>query len=542
MIELRPFEELSADSVAAIAATSTERIAAQNPSLDLRRGVFNELLIFLHSVLDSQNQQLAADYLNARSLKQITEDPTLADPDAVDDVLSNFRVTRFEGRRAKGQIVVVVSDDVTVTVAQSSVWEIRGNRYLADLAYTAKKESVQVTGGGDRLLQSTGDGNYAFTIDVTAEDEGTGFDIRSGSSAFPLVSPPNYVTGYAAGDFVPGYSAETNAELLARLQEGIAAKALSNRVNMNATLRANTQFERTVATSIVGYGDPELRRAIRGVLGIAAPGRCDWYVRGQELLYRVTKVYEATLLDAAGTWSFAVPKGDLPGFYEVTDIRPELASDTVGGYAILSDSRGRDLDGETDPPDVANAVESAYSAFSTAVLRFEDTDTAGLAAGAKRNYSATLLGMPLVREMQDYFGGPGVRPYGGDCLIKAPVPCFVAVSFSIYRKSGQADPDLAAIKDAIVHAINTLGFVGALYASTIHEVVHSYLAAGQTVSAIDMLGRIRSPAGDTTYIRSDEVLTVPDLPGEMVTANTVQLFAGSEGIGISVVSKIPTTI
>jgi hypothetical protein len=85
----------------------------------------------------------------------------------------------------------------------------------------------------------------------------------------PVAVPTAFVTAFAANDFAGGRLTESNAELVDRLQEGIAAKALSNRVNMSAALRAEDAFSRVVATSIVGYGDAELVRAFHTVLPVA---------------------------------------------------------------------------------------------------------------------------------------------------------------------------------------------------------------------------------------------------------------------------------
>ncbi len=87
-------------------------------------------------------------------------------------------------------------------------------------------------------------------------------------------------------------------------------------------------------------------------------------------------------------------------------------------------------------------------------------------------------------------------------------------------------------------AVNTVGFDGALYASVLSDVIHSYLGTGQTAGAVDMLGRIRYPSGAA----ASEVLQVPDEPGEMVSPKTVQFFADASRVGVSVVTRLPAAL
>lgn len=547
-IELRPLSDLDPDVVSAALAETVQRVSEDNPNLDVRRGVFAELLAYYHAVLDAQRRQNIADYEAARSLLQIEADPTLADPDLVDAVLSNFRLTRKPGAAAVGDVTVVVSDDVSVVIAQGSVWSARGKSFVAPTVYSAKLEEAQVIAAGDRLLVPTADGNWSFTIALVAAEEGPESNVRKDSMVVPEATPPNYVTSYAAADFTGGLLGETNADLVGRLQEGVAAKALSNRVNMAASLRAIDAFSRVVAVSIVGHGDAELVRAFHSVLPVALGGRCDWYVRAVEQVVRLRLVKSAVLVeklpDGTGVWQFAVGRAEAPGFYEFADVRPALTSEATGGFEIVSDVRGLDLTGAGFRPDVLDPVEGAYTAFSTAVVRFHDTDTdAGpLEVGARADYELAAVYSPLVADVQARVSSRDVRHYGGDCLVKAPVPCFVSLSLVVYKAAGQADPDVAGMKDALAAAVNTVGFVGRLFGSTLLEVVGRFLLAGQTASAVDMLGRLRYPVGSTAYLRDSEKLVVPDDPANMVTARTVQFFAAPEDVSVSVVTAVPTDL
>ena len=168
-VELRSLNDLNADDVVQNLAETVARVQEDNPTLDLRQGVFFSLLGYYHAVLAAQRQQNINDYLNARSLRVMEADPTLADTDLVDDVLSNFRVTRKPGEKARGEVTVVVNDDIPVVIGAGAVFEGRGQRFVTESVFTASVEDEILGGTGDRLLTPTADGNWAFTIDVVAE-------------------------------------------------------------------------------------------------------------------------------------------------------------------------------------------------------------------------------------------------------------------------------------------------------------------------------------------------------------------------------------
>jgi len=550
MIELRPFSQLNPDDVAQQHAEALQRVQEDNPKLDLRRGVFADLLIYYHSILAGQGQMNIKDYWRARSLQAMEADPDLAtaDPDLVGDVISNFNVARQPGAKATGEVTIVVTDSITVTIGIGAVFEAQGLRFITTRVFTGKT-SGRIDDPGDRLLTQTADGNWAFTIEVQAEQEGEQYQIKKDTLIVPLVLPLNYRTSFAANDFEGGYQAETNQDLLLRLQEGVAARGLGGRINQTATLRAVEDFSRVIAVSVVGYGDAEMLRDKHWVFPISGGGRVDWYVRSQEEVFRKKLLKEATLISktdsGVGTWQVSIGRDEAPGYYEIDNIRPKDSGNAVGGFEILTDERVADLTGPGFVPDVlADSDEWVYTRFQAGVVQFVDTvqSAAALALGAKREYELEARCLPLVAEIQDTFSTPDSRPKPYDLLVKAPVPCFLNLTFTVYKRSGEADPDLAAMKTALCTEVNSVGFIGRLFASQLHDVIHAYLRNDQTASAIDMFGRIRYPSGEPEYVRDSEKLEVPDDPVALVSARTVQFFISPEDISISVETSVPSSL
>jgi hypothetical protein len=142
--------------------------------------------------------------------------------------------------------------------------------------------------------------------------------------------------------------------------------------------------------------------------------------------------------------------------------------------------------------------------------------------------------MPLIKEAQTIASSRNHRNYAGDLLIKAPIPCFVGLSFVIRTGAESSGADLSAIKSALSSFVNTLGFCGRLPASALNDVVYNYLVGDCVgLSSINMTGSIRKPDGTISLLSSDEVLIIPDEGVNMVTGRTTAFFLSPSDIAIS---------
>ena len=528
-----------------------DRLATQlqelNPDLDLRRGVFKDTLAYYHAILETAIRTNLERYQSARSLQQIEADPSLADDNVVNEVLSNWGVTRKPGTLASGSVTIELTANQSVIIPAGLVFEANGLSYSATGTFTARTNAAQVSNTNDRLLVQLSNGNYAFVIEVQAAEIGSEYKLNAGDLIIPNRVIANYATSFATSSFSDGQNAETNAELINELQLGIAAKTLSNRVNMQAWLREYEAYSSVTNQSIVGYGDAEMLRDQHTIFPVSYGGRADWYIRGQQPLQRASQTISAVLVEiGAGTntstWQFSLGKDVFPGFYEISLIRRETDADLNSGFEITLDSRGNDLTGSGFIPDITTVAEGAYSAFQTTTIRFTDTvtPTAGLTVGDTATYVYDITGVPHISGIQSLVSSRDHRSYAADALIKAPVPCFVQVSFTINKAAGDAEPDINGIKNAVVATVNETGFIGRLDGSRIVDVVHNFIQNDVSVTDLDLFGRIRNPDGSVQYVRDADSLVVPDQPEKMVTANTVQFYSEVSNISVNVQSVIPT--
>jgi len=543
MIPLSPLAALDPALVSQQLDLATAAIGEDNPDLDVsRRGSVYDILAYYHAVLNAQLLTNVNDYLDARSLLVLSQstNPDLADPALVDDVVSNFGVTRQPGAAAAGSVAIVVSSSSTLTLPAGAQFQAGGLTFITDQVYTAKVDPTQIHGPGDRLLTplAAPGGQWRFTVNVVATAVGAAGNLPASTVLTPVVPPANFVRSYAAGSFGGGVDTETNTQLLNRLAEGVACKAPSNRVNFAALLRNTPAFSAFVAQSVVGAGDVEQLRDKHSILPLSLGGKVDWYVRTQAALAGVVLTRTATCLSvAAGSsvWQFSVGRDDAPGFYELRHI--SRANADGDNFPLLSDVRAVDLLGLDWAPDVANPKEGAYSRFQTAIVQFTDSATpvAGLAPGATASYTCTAVGQPLIGPIQDTLASSADgRSRAADVLVKAPVPCFVTVIFTLYSPTPVAASQLTAMQSALAAAAQNTGFTGQLYASALQAALAPLLTQGQYAGAMNLSGSLRRPDGSRASLSSTDVLTVPDDPANMVSPRTVQFYLDLADVVITV--------
>lgn len=540
-VEITSFDEIPQETVDQMYDEAAAMMREKHPEVELARGPFSDLVLYFMSVINAGRQVNITRLRQSMSLLKINENPDQADPDTVDDVLSNAGVTRLPGTTAAGDVTIIVGVDNTVVIPANMIFTANGAEYATPSAFTARPSTSTAVTDTDRVLSSLGDGTYAFTIPLNAVAEGSAGNIRRGTKIVPSTRPENFVRAYAASDFSGGKASETNAELLEKMAEGQAAKSMGGALSWQALIKQQPAFERVLDVSIRGYGDPEQMRDQHGIIPISSGGRVDIYARTAELPVSQTLTITCTYIDdrPGGTaWQFELPADLVPGFYQIEAIR-KLDDEESAGYTILLEDRGFDLDREGFIPDIVSREEAAYTRFQTCVCQFLDTDTtpAGLVENTTTaEYSVTVLAMPLIAELQDFVGGRDHRCKPTDVLVKAVVPCFLTASLEIRRYATDGQPDTAAIAAAVAAAVNTGGRREELHASTLIDVVHGFLTGRAAVAAIDLQGRIRAPSGESLYVHGVSTIEIPNDPLRMVTGETTAFILDPQDVAISVIT------
>jgi hypothetical protein len=545
-IRVTELSELDSDLVNQEDELLAEMLQEDNPSINAKQGVFRDYLGHYGGVLGAKNQTEADRLRRSQSLREVQLDPGLADEDTVDNIASNYRVTRRAGTTAGGDVTMIVDTLAAMTVATGTVFEAQGKQFQTTQPFTARTTSADVVAANDRLLTPIGDGTYSFQITVEALEDGSNGNLPKDTLFAVTPLPLNYVKSFASEDFIGGSDTESNQDLVDRFIEGMSAKAFSGRENMVAALKEQEDFNNVVADSIIGLGDQEMLRDQHTIFPGSMGGRVDWYIRTQPLYRRYGVAKSAVLIeqtsDGFGIWQMSFGRDEYPGLYDVF-VQPSDDSSYTGSFEITEYIRAADMteleDGDGFLPDIVSALEATYSRFQSVVVRFKDdrTPSGSLTVGSSSaDYNVTVRAMPLIAEIQEYALRRRVRNVMGDLLVKAPVPCFLSLTFNIELRPGQAAPDTDEIAESLANLVNYYGFAGRLPASALSDAVHNYLEAGTGLSAIDMFGKILKPSGDVRFIRSTEVLEVPDEPAEMSTRRTVVFLLDPADVSISVLT------
>jgi len=542
-LKVTDISQLDPDVVTQAQAELSELIQERYPEVELSRGVIHDIVAFMAGgISGGVNQTEVNNVLDARSLLVLNENPTLADDDLVDDVLSNFMIERKIGTRAKGEMTLVYEGSTSVVISANSTYTANGQNFTVDYPIVANPPGSPASSFDQRTLEPRGDGSYEFTVPITANDVGEAGNVRQNTKFTPETIPSRFATAYASNDFQGGTATEDNENLINRLDEGIPAKVMQGRQNIIALFKSLPALADTLHYSIIGYGDPEMERDQHWIFPVSGGGRVDIYARPALTPQSVALRKECVLvqkLGGGGVWQFALNRDDAAGFYQVSQIRRPDDPTDIAGFEVVYDDRGYDLGSDSFIPDIKTAVEAAYTRYQTAVIRFQDTATSvvDLAIGDTADYSVAVQAMPLITELQAFAVDADHANIMADVLVKACVPCFLSINCDVIKDTGETAPDLDPIKQALASMVNNLDFPGVLYASQITDLIHDYLEGSMAVSAVDMHGMIRRPDGTRAVIRDKHELWLPDSPSTLVTGNTATFILYAEDIGLNVVNR-----
>ena len=520
----------------------TDLVQEANPSVDVRRGVFHDLLLGLSAVLAAAGQTIAQQIIDSGSLLAITENPTLATDDIVNALMSNFRLTRRAGTNAFGPVQIILSSPVVITLPKDFVFTANGMNFVTDTSYTSRLSSSAVLTSTDRLITPVGDGTYSFTITLVAADTGTAGNVKRGVRMTPSTVPSqNFIQAVVVSSFTGGADTETNAQMLTRLASSIAAKAWSNRFNIDAMIREQTLFEGILGTSIIGFGDDEMLRDQHTLWPGSMGGRADVYVRTQERVSSTVLSKPATLVQKTtdgGIWQFSLSRDEVPGFYDVDKIaQAGQINAAESGYGIADEIRQFDLsDAGDNVPDITTAEEAAFSPYQTTTIRFLDTDTptSDLAVNAAtRTYDVSVRSLSLLSDIQEFIKQRSVIGPSGDVLVRAPIPCDTSIELAIDVKPGTNAVDTESMQNAIASAVNNLSFGTRLSAAVVTSAITALLPVGALISSLNMTGVVRHPDNTTETLHASDVLAAPTT-NVMTTQRTMAYFTDPDAIVITV--------
>ena len=549
-INIQDLDQLTQEQVDNAYNVVVQIAQEKNPSIDLKRGAVKDLVLMLSSVMTAMNQVNMTRVMQSNSLLSINQDPTLADSDIVDAAVSNFNTTRNTGTAASGYITIVLNTPKVLVIPKGSQFITNtGLTFKADNTYISRTTQGDVAAATDKLIIQLDSTHYIFTIGAVANAMGSSYNVAQNTLFIPPILDPSVTSSYATSNFTGGTDEETNTQLMARLQSSVASKTMSNRPGITGLLRSVDlpNYDNTFAVSVIGYGDQEQQR-YHSILPVAFGGRVDVYVRPQATVQTTEIIKTATYLgpDASNntTWRLTFARDDAPAMYEVSRITlpTSISNLAVSSFTITSDARTYDLSlgttaGTTFFPDITIAKEAVYSRYQVATITFTDTitPTTGLTIGTSTaKYGVHYLSVGGIAALQDVVSDVNNRLPIADCLVKAPVPCYLTVALTLNVPSTAPSPVISSIQQTVATTVSSLGFTGQVPASVILNAVHQLVGTAVSVASITMQGRIRRPDGTVLVITNNTLLDAGNDPTNLVTSKTVGLFLNPSDVSVTI--------
>lgn len=191
-------------------------------------------------------------------LEQLTD---IASDEVVDEIASNWFITRKTGSNARGTLTVNVSPNITqgqaIIVPENAefIYSAGITYYLdsdVDMVFSRQDMSPVFTGG-------TEPSSYQFLIPVVAELPGVAGETASGLfESFSSFGDGLITSVEATSSFTRSTTDETNADLIARAKTAISSRGTVSHRAIDTVLRDEVTAVQEVV--VVGSGDSEMYR------------------------------------------------------------------------------------------------------------------------------------------------------------------------------------------------------------------------------------------------------------------------------------------
>ena len=578
MAVYKTINNLDTDTISQVGDLLVAAINENHPDLDLTPGsVLRDVLVNLYATLEARIRDSQSTSFRSNSLLEIVKDPTIADDEQVDRVLSNFNIIRGQGNRASGIVRIAISADETTQVSKGTKFVFNGLGFVASTSVRAVKSTItpsDVSDSGDIPLVAGIGGVYVFDVPVEAEEVGSIYNIIEDTIA-TSVSPktPRLVVVKTIQTFLGGRDAETNSDLISKLRDGIVGKLLGGRSHTEAKLKY--QFPYIEGVGLTGFGDPELTRDLVAVESTEEEyhrgGTVDLHVKTanypllETLRFTASEVTNVTVEDAttAGIDGlfFTLPKEFAYGLYTIRAIRPDTNTNprTLGENCIAIYNRQVDLPtGQSVfKPSISTGLDLGFSSYQEVEVTFVDSDNTDLVNTT--DYYVDIMRMPFVDRVQDFVSSGEDRSVAADMLVKGVVPVLLGCNVKIVMPTGSAPIDTDDIKIKITNAVNAIRFGQPIPTSLVAHVIHRELPGDAYLdlpislygkiyypdkpefSLIDNTGLYYGDAGydngmpDVRLIRSSDKLLAPNQPERGVSDKTVGFFLSPYTVNITVV-------
>ena len=520
----------------------TAFIRANAPSLDVSPGsVFNELVVNTEAKIQNAVYADVNEVSAGKSVGAALASPTDTYNAVIDEIASNYGVTRQPGTAVTGVIAISVSSGSNAITVSAGTTFVQPN---LSFSYSVVTTTTASTSDGSLMKGMTGGSPYYyFYVPVQATQTGTDKTVSNGITFQLAVGAPaiaGLISAVAYGTFTQGKNTETDKQLIARFRAG---QSVVNCASTDAIAKqlANT-FPSFQSIYLASQIDPLNLRASNNPFGLKLPGYVDIYLRNSVAIPQTTistATFGGTVSynSSSHVWTIGIPAAAAPGFYRVFSVVDQANPTTHLPYTITY--------GVTSDPAnlVQTAEEARYSIYQTATL------SVTYATGGSPTFLINVLAPNQLVDAQTLISAPATRLPNADYLVKGVVPCEVSVYVTLVPTPGTV-LDTVAIRSDIFNYINGLGVGQPVAVSRIINICHNY-SVSQVKLPIILKGLIRAPYQNVTGNVTDfdiplngtDSLVIPNLPQYGVTQSNTAFFTNyfgdtaQENISISVVNS-----
>jgi len=532
MLTLPNLTELNAEAVNDRLEALAEIIKSLDVGIETGRGQFRDLVLRMHAVLIQADSEAIRKIL-VSSIPGLAETNIQeVDPVLLNEVAASYGLEPVQASSSFGQLTLILSSQSSVFIPAGSIFTTNEGLAFTNSSPFALRQNISSDLVTDqRVLTPTADGNFQAVIEVSSVDPGVTANIKAGTQLTPnSLFIANLVEVFATQDFSGGASAETLVSLARRIRRFRPGQTMSTRQGVVSYVTAPSNFPDLKAISVIGAGDPELRRDKADFF----PGgtSVDIYVRPNALTTKRSFVVQAsvtsTLPGLEANWLLAINRDLFPGFYRVVSIRH------ADGVLNVKDSEvNYGVDNTPIPnemvPKFLNSDPYGFHRFRTAGVIFK-TQYNGLQVGDTASFEVVLEGSSDIARIQTLASLRNFRNVGGDTLVLAAIPCVTAVSLQLHIDNSGELPSTSGLQADVANYINSLGFSGSVYASEILSVAQNQLPPGVRVASLELVGNVIYPDGRILRIRDSQQLTPKVDLSQGVTNRTVCFFCLPEDV------------
>lgn len=249
----------------------------------------NDIVVKPNSVLRVLMSQLvdkAAAYQSLQKAYEMREEMGEEEfSDAIDCILSNWFVTRNDGKPSTGQV---------------RLWFLEPPDFLhyKDGTYIGKVDNISVVADGEQvftqdmysLIMNTAENQNEYYIDVsvrTQENSSAALGISMGSKAQVSNNDVYYLRATVPGEFQAGFEVETSDAFIIRAEQAITTRELITSRAINTVLLDN--FQDILKLYVARHGSREQLRDIVYYQGVAAHvgNKADIYLATRPIRQRI---------------------------------------------------------------------------------------------------------------------------------------------------------------------------------------------------------------------------------------------------------------